>query len=131
MNTPAIIGDIKDISQLFFDQCVRCEQMIPIYMCMAGRPSEALISAIFEDFDVCDLLGIPRTVNCVDEVMDILRDNHKIGYLARFSTPSNSHGHSWGVYQSKWFYSHDIEALELMALGWASNFHTVKEVFNG
>lgn len=113
----------------FLDTEVRCEKMIPIYMCLADKPSQDLLDAIFEEETVCELLGLPLDIEAEHEIIELLQQNNKIGFLAEFATPKpmrfknngNSWTSSWGYYQTKWFYADDVESLEDAAVEWAQD----------
>lgn len=122
-----LMEEHKEVHKGFFDAEVRCEKLIPIYMCLAERPSQDLMDAVLEELAVCDLLDLPHDIE-PSEVYELLYHKNKLGFLAEFATPKpmqfNSDGSSWvsgwGYYQKKWFYSNDIEALELAAVQWAN-----------
>ncbi len=123
------MSDKKEVAIGFYDAEVRCEKMIPIYMCLADRPSQDLLDAIFEEVAVCELLGLPLDIEAEHEIIELLQRNNKIGFLAEFSTPKpihfknngNSWTSGWGYYQKKWFYADDIESLESAAVEWAQD----------
>ena len=116
-----------NIAACFHDAEVRCEKLIPIYMCLADKPSQDLLDAIFEEASVCELLGLPLDVESEHEIIELLQQNNKIGFLAEFATPKpihfknngNSWTSGWGYYQKKWFYADDVEDLEDAATEWA------------
>ena len=111
----------------FFDAELRCEKMIPIYMCLAETPSQTLLDAIFEEEDVCELLGLPLDIETEQDIIDKLKCSDKIGFLAEFATPKpirftnngNSWVSGWGYYQKKWFYAEHLETLREDAVNWA------------
>ncbi|WLG14994.1 hypothetical protein Q6344_06595 [Psychrobacter cibarius] len=106
---------------------VRCEKMIPIYMCLADTLSEDLTDAIFGCNDVCNLLQLPNDIEGDDCIAEELQRNSKVGYLAQFATPTPHNFSSdgsvcfsdWGWCQTKWFYADDIGNLESPAISWA------------
>lgn len=117
----------KNATVCFHDAEVRCEKLIPIYMCLADTPSQDLLDAIFEEANVCELLGLPLDIQAEHEIIELLQRNDKIGFLAEFATPNpmnfknngNSWVSGWGYYQKKWFYAEDVEDFEDMAVAWA------------
>lgn len=125
-----MISEYKEVADRFYESEVRCEKLIPIYMCLADTPSDDLLDAIWEETDVCELLEIHPEIENRDEIAETLRGNGKIGYLAQFATPTPTRfsksgdgcSFSWGYYMTKWFYSDDIEALELQAVQWAKEY---------
>ncbi len=123
------MSDKQEVIIGFLDTEVRCEKMIPIYMCLADRPSQDLLDAIFEEETVCELLGLPLDIEAEHEIIELLQRNNKVGFLAEFATPKpirfSKDGATWvsgwGYYQKKWFYSDDIESLEDAAVEWAQD----------
>lgn len=113
----------------FLDTEVRCEKMIPIYMCLTDTPSQDLLDAIFEEETVCELLGLPLDIEAEHEIIELLQRNNKVGFLAEFATPKpirfskdgNTWISGWGYYQKKWFYADDIESFEDAAVEWAQD----------
>lgn len=129
----------KEIADDFYTANVRCEKMIPVYMCLADTLSPSLANAI-EEPSVCALLGLPADVKNEDEITEILQRNNKVGFLAQFATPTpfdfSSNGSvytsGWGWYQTKWFYANDIDGLEGLATDWAHKyFEQCKKKENG
>lgn len=118
----------KEVNGRFFDAEVRCERFIPIYMCLAERPSQDLMDAVLEEDGVYDLLDLPRDIEPSD-IYEVLYHTGKFGFLAEFATPIPIHfgegGRSWisgwGYYRKKWFYADDIESLEDAAVEWAQD----------
>lgn len=115
----------QEVAKVFSDVEIRCEKLIPIYMCLADTPSPALMDAIFEGDGVCELLGLPLDVEREDDIMQQLQDSDKIGFLAEFATPvptnitRNGYSSSWGCYQTVWLYADEIEDLHEEAYQWA------------
>ena len=136
--------DKKEVNGRFFDAEVRCERFIPIYMCLAERPSQDLLDAVLEEDGVCDLLDLPHDIEPSD-VYEVLYHKGKFGFLAEFATPKpvrfskdgSSWVSGWCYYQKKWFYADDIESLEDAAVEWAQDHfeeckkEAMSEVKNG
>lgn len=117
-------------AEKFFDEDLRCEKLIPIYMCLTDVPPDSFKDAVFEEPQVCKLLGIPLDVLDYEEMYDIVVANKKLGFLAQFATPrpiylakdrETTIG-GWGFYATEWFYAETIEELESQALKWKQDF---------
>ncbi|WP_199506870.1 MULTISPECIES: hypothetical protein [unclassified Psychrobacter] len=124
----------SEIADSFFEEMVRCEKMIPLYMSVCDRPSQDLIDAISENAQVCKLLEIPEDTERADDIVERLYRKH--GFLAQFATPNpfsfstdgSMYTSGWGFYATKWFYADNIEKLESEAIKWArENFEERKK----
>ena len=123
----------SEIADRFFEEMVRCEKMIPLYMSVCDHPSQDLIEAISENTAVCKLLDIPEDTERADDIVERLCWKH--GFLAQFATPNpfgfssdgSAYTSGWGFLTTKWFYADNIEKLEVDAIKWArENFEERK-----
>lgn len=117
----------QELIENLFEASVRAETIVHIgAMALQDGWSSSVEEAFEEDLDeVVDALSIPLTFDMEkDEIVEMLHDKGKLGWLVKFSTPIPSHFHksgwsfSWGMYTSEWFYGDDFEELCKKAIQW-------------
>ena len=120
---------ILEISNEFFNQSIRIEQIIHIgTMCMDDAWPEIAKEA-FEREEVWVAIGIEEPDDVSTEAWgEAIRDACKLGFLVQFATPvpenfyERGYSFSWGWYSTKWIYDESFESACKKAMEWRDEF---------
>lgn len=133
--------NLQNVAERFDDAIARIEKMTLLASaCDYTSPSEILVEFIEnEDWEILtECFGdIPEAIKedwesaYNESLFEWLFENHKLGFLLQFATPSMSNvtkrgehycgSYSWGHYLTKWLYADSLEDVMEKGFSWVES----------